>query len=107
VDLICLPRDLDKLRDLNPVKEDSIRIVFNDPDEKGEARKIEVWKAENPEAYELKKWYRRLSKSSFIALASKAKSKGFVLSWTKGLLDQNGKVITRNPEDIEKILGSI
>jgi hypothetical protein len=105
VDLICLPKNMDKLRDLNPVKEDSIRIVFNDPDEKGGARKIEVWKSENPEAYELKKWYRRLEREKFIELASKAKAKGYTLSWQKGLLDAEGKVITVKPEEIEQILG--
>jgi hypothetical protein len=71
VDLICLPKNMDKLRDLNPVKEDSIRIVFNDPDEKGNHRKIEVWKAENPEAYELKKWYRRLEREKLLPLNQK------------------------------------
>jgi hypothetical protein len=105
VDLICLPRDLDKLRDLNPVKEDSVRIVFSDPDEKGNPRKIEVWKAENPEAYELKKWYRRLEREKFIELASKAKAKRMMLSWQKGLLDAEGKVITVKPEEIEQMLG--
>ena len=104
VDLICLPKDLNRLRDLNPVKEDSVRIVFNDPDEKGAARKIEVWKAENREAYELKKWYRRLPRERFIQLASKAKSRGLTLSWQRGLVDSNGKVITRNPQEIERML---
>jgi hypothetical protein len=90
---------------LNPVKEDSIRIVFNDPDERGNPRKVEIWKAENNEDYMLKRWYRRLSKEEFVKLASKAKAKGMTLSWQKGLLDAEGKVITVKPEEIERMLG--
>jgi hypothetical protein len=104
VDLICLPKNLGGLRDLNPVKEDSIRIVFNDPDEKGAARKIEVWKAEDKDSYELKKWYRRKERNDFIRLASIAKSRGYTLSWQKGLVDSEGKVITVKPQEIEQIL---
>lgn len=99
VDLICLVEDLGRLRSLNPVKEDSVRMVFEDS-----GAKIEVWKS-GPEDYELKKWYRRLPPGEFVRLAVRAKERGLTLSWQRGLLDPEGKVITRDPREIERLLG--
>jgi len=99
VDLICLPKDVQLLRNMDPVKEDSVRMVFDDA-----GRKVEVWKAEDPASYELKKWYRRLDKASFIQLASRAKAKGMRLSWREGLLDGDGRTITKDPGEIVSIL---
>jgi hypothetical protein len=99
IDLICLPKDLQRLRSLGPVKEDDIRIVFSD-----EGRKIEIWKAEDQRSYELKRWYRQMEKSKFIQLASKAKAKGWKLSWKEGLMGPDGKLITSNPKEIEQLL---
>ena len=100
VDLICLPKNVEALRDLNPVKEDSVRIVYND-----EGAKIEVWVADEA-TYELKKWYRRLPKEKFIELASRAKANQMTLSWQKGLIDSEGNIITTNPQKIEQILAN-
>jgi len=97
VDLIGLC-DLKSLRRLSPVKEDRVRIVYND-----NGAKIEVWKAEDEMAYELKKWYRRLDRKQFIELASKAKAKGMKLSWQRGLL-KDDKLVTVNHEEIGEIL---
>jgi len=99
VDLVCQPKGgtRDRLRALNPVKEDRVRIVFNDQN-----RKVEVWTT-SPEAYELTRWYRRLSKGRFIQLARKARRKGLRLSWRTGL-QRNGETITLKPEEIQKIL---
>jgi len=101
VDLICLPKDgtLQPLRDLNPVKEDSVRMVFDDA-----GRKVEVWKAENPASYELKRWYRRTSPAEFIKLAKRARARGMRLSWRDGLLDGDGKTITKDPSEIVSML---
>jgi len=98
VDLLCQPKDVELLRGLNPVKEDRIRIVFND-----QGRKVEVWKSD-PDEYDLLKWYRRLEAMDFIALASKAKEKGMKLSWKEGLM-KDGKKVTSDPSEIERILG--
>jgi len=102
VDLICLPKDgtLQPLRGLNPVKEDSVRMVFDDT-----SRKVEVWKAEDPASYELKRWYRRTSPAEFIRLAKKARVRGMKLSWREGLLDGDGRLITKDPSEIVSILG--
>jgi hypothetical protein len=101
VDLICLARDLEGLRSLGPVKEDDVRIVFQD-----QGAKVEVWKSRDPGEYELKRWYRRMDRGRFIELASRAKARGMTLSWTRGLIGPDGKIITRRPEEIEAILGS-
>ena len=97
VDLLCQPKDMKLLRALGPVKEDRIRIVFND-----EGRKVEVWKS-SPDEYELLKWYRRLEAKDFIQLASRAKEKAMKLSWREGLI-KDGKVLTKDPEEIEEAL---
>jgi hypothetical protein len=86
---------------MGPTKEDAIRTVFTDEN----GHKIEVWRVEDPDKYDLITWYRRLSKEEFVKLASKAKAKGMRLSWTRGLLDSEGKVITVKPEEIEQMLG--
>ena len=98
VDLLCSPKNMESLRALSPVKEDSIRIVFQD-----EGRKVEVWKS-TPEQFDLLKWYRRLEAKDFIALASKAKEKGYKLSWKEGLM-KDGKTVTSDPSEIERVLG--
>jgi hypothetical protein len=102
VDLICLPKGgaLQPLRSLNPVKEDSVRIIFNDA-----GRKVEIWKAESPISYELKKWYRRTDPAEFIKLAKRARAKGMKLSWQGGLLGGDGRVVTKDPGEIVKLLG--
>jgi hypothetical protein len=97
VDLICKPKNMELLRQLSPVKEDKVRIVFND-----EGAKIEVWVADG-ETYELKKWYRRMPRKRFIELASKARAQGMKLSWRDGLQTRDGKTII-NPAEIEKML---
>ncbi len=104
VDLLCMVKDEKALEELKPVKKDSLRFVYADPDEKGEPRKVEVWYC-NSEKYPLYLWYRRTPKERFIKLASRAKAKGMRLSWKEGLIDSGGKLITSNPTEIEKILG--
>jgi len=102
VDLLCEVKDSEGLEKLKPVKKDSLRMVYADPNEKGEPRKVEVWYC-NEEKYPLYLWYRRTPKGTFIKLASKAKEKGMHLSWKQGLI-KNGKVLTRNPSKIMEIL---
>jgi len=97
VDLVCSTRSMEALRSLGAVKEDAVRIVFND-----EGRRVEVWHTP-PATYDLIKWFRRLEAKDFIQLASRAKGKGYKLSWRQGLL-KDGKLVTSNPERIEEIL---
>jgi len=98
VDLVCSPKSMDSLRRLSPVKEDSVRIVFDDA-----GRKVEVWHVK-PEQYELIRWFRRTTPREFIQLASKAKAKGMHLSWREGLLDKEGRVVTKDPSEIARLL---
>jgi uncharacterized protein involved in tolerance to divalent cations len=100
IDITCLIKDRQALQSLNPTKEDAIRTVYTD----AQGHKIEIWRVEDPEKYELIRWYRRKSKGDFIRLASVAKSKGMTLSWQRGLVDQEGKVITVSPNKIEQML---
>ena len=99
VDLVCVPRDMEALREAGLVKEmDKTRITFKDGDQH-----IDVWLS-TPERYPLTLWFRRMGAKRFIELASKAKAKGLKLSWKDGLM-RDGETITLNPEEIEKYLG--
>jgi hypothetical protein len=98
VDLTCLVKSREALKFLGPAKEDSVRTVYSD-----RGRKIEVWRVEDPAKYDLITWYRRTSKGDFIKLATKARERGMELSWKEGL-KKDGKVITADPREIERIL---
>jgi len=116
IDIVCLPKDQrarETIRTLGHVKEEKsthVAICLPEPEPSHEIRTdrcehADVWIVENPEAYDLALWHRRMRADQFIRLASMARQKGMKLSWKEGLIGMDGRVITRDPKEIERMLG--